>query len=57
VSFQSREVGVGQRVMLTASIRFPPSRLFRGVTRPPWLPSVARGVGHSDRSTAMTVSA
>ena len=30
----------------TASTRLPPSRLFRGVTRPPWLPSVALGVGH-----------
>ncbi len=44
--FQGLEVGVGHIRDAKASIRLPPSLDFRGVTRPPWLPSVARGVGH-----------
>jgi hypothetical protein len=45
--FQSRAVGVGHFSRIeTASIRFPPLRVFRGVTRPPCVPSDERGVGH-----------
>ncbi len=51
--FASWAVGVGQIVRAdTASIRFPPSRDLRGVIRPPWLPSVATGVGHGLMPTA-----
>lgn len=42
---QSRALGVGHRRCDTASVKVPPSRPLRGVTRPPWLPSVALGVG------------
>jgi hypothetical protein len=46
-------VGVGQVVrVLTASINVPPSRLLRGVTRPPFVPSVAVGVGRCRAATA-----
>jgi hypothetical protein len=41
----------------TASIRLPPSRDFRGVISPPWLPSVATGVGHNPDSLALVGSA
>jgi len=44
---QSRAVGVANVRADTASTKFPPSRALRGVTRPPWLPSVDRGVGQS----------
>lgn len=50
--FQSRAEGVGHIAADAASIRLPPFLLLRGVTRPPWLPSVDRGVGHSDLFTA-----
>lgn len=39
--------GVGNVRLATASMRLPPSFDFRGVTRPPWLPSVEVGVGQS----------
>ena len=39
--------GVGHIAALTPSISVPPIRAFAGVTSPPWLPSVARGVGHT----------
>ena len=42
----SVEDGVGNARALTASINVPPSRLLRGVTRPPFVPSVLVGVGH-----------
>lgn len=59
VSLWSLAVGVGHDVRAdTASTRFPPSRLLRGVTRPPWLPSDASGVGQGFRlrSTICTSS-
>jgi hypothetical protein len=42
---QSRAVGVAKVRALTASISVPPSRLLRGVTRPPLVPRLAVGVG------------
>lgn len=43
---QSRDVGVANVRAETASTRLPPSLPFGSVTRPPWLPSVALGVGN-----------
>src|SRR6185312_8994833 len=45
---QSRAEGVAQVVRaLTASMSVPPSRLFRGVTRPPLVARDLVGVGHN----------
>ena len=44
--FQSFEDGVGKARALTASISVPPSRLLRGVTRPPFVAKELVGVGH-----------
>ena len=43
---QSRDVGVANARLDTASISVPPSLDFRGVTRPPFVPSELVGVGH-----------
>ena len=46
-------VGVGQVFRaLTASISVPPSRLLRGVTRPPFVPRLAVGVGQAFTAVA-----
>ncbi len=49
---QSRDVGVAKLRALTASISVPPSRLFRGVTRPPLSPSEDVGVGQNFTAVA-----
>jgi hypothetical protein len=46
LSFQSRAFGVGYIRADTASIRLPPSLLFRDVIRPPLWANDAVGVGH-----------